>query len=419
MRPFHFRINHSFAVSLTCWFAFAGAVVADDTDRQTRVLVRQLTGRSESVRQNAISRLVAQPKLAYEFLPALTSAAIEQTGQTQPGQLVRPSTVRLLYLIGSIDHTDAESVLVDLLDDDHTGIVMIAADSLGKNKHYGSIEFLKRQVDRPEFDSHYGFRFNLVRALAQMEHPDAVEFLGDLESKLDGQLHFEVAKLLTEVNESHFLGDQARFERWQASKPPKIVFQKASFDSQSGNGRIRMGASQKYYDIDIHAKRLMFVIDRSGSMKDYDGGMTRLERAKFELIKAIKELPADSEFGITFFETSVRQWREKLLIASEENKRDAIVFVERLGYGDRTNTYQALRETLDFDEQLEVVFLISDGKPTFGELTNPSLIVADIMHRNRFRNVNFNTIGIAVTGPAESFLKTLAEQSAGEYRSAN
>ncbi len=412
------RVTQRLLVAVLLVTVLISSGFASDRGEDRNPLVRQLTGRSEEIRQQTITRVSGDAKEQLESLDALITSAKIDADQTPAGQLVRPSTIRLIYLIGSVDHPDAESLLVELLSDDHLGIAMVAADSLGKNKHYGAIEFLKRQLDRPEYVSNYGFRFNLTRSLAQMQHPDAVEFLSDLEAELDGQLRFEIEKLLREVTQDHFLGDLQRFERWKESRKPKIVLQQASFDSQSAP-RMIFGKPQKYYDIDIHAKRMMFIIDRSGSMEEYASGMTRLERAKLELVRAIKALPADSEFGITFFETSVRQWRDKLLPATEDNKREAIAFVDRLGYGDRTNTYGALRESLEFDSQLEVVFLLSDGHPTFGKIISPTAIVTDIMHRNRFRHINFNTIGISVSGTTEKFLRDLADQSCGEFRAAN
>ncbi len=389
-----------------------------ETSRREKLLVRQLTGRSEQVRQTAINLIASQPANRLIDLPTIIEATRSHAKETTANDIVRPSTVRLIYLIGAIDHTDAENSLIELLDDSHPGIAMASADALGRNKRYGAIEFLKKQIDREEFEKFYGFRFNLIRSLAAMEHPDAIEFLGTLEPKLDGQLHFEVEKLLKNVTDAHFLGDSARHQRWLATRETKIVLQNASFNSQS-DGRIRFAKPQKYYDIDIHAKRMMFIIDRSGSMREYDGGMTRLERAKYELTQAIQGLPPDSEFAITFFETSVRQWKDELLPATEENKREAIAFIERLGYGDRTNTYGALLESLEFDDQLEVVFLLSDGQPTAGRIVDREMIINELMHRNRFRNVHFNTIGIAVSGPTQTFLRTLAEQSSGEFRTAN
>jgi len=324
----------------------------------------------------------------------------------------------LLHLIGSVDHDDSESFLVQLLDHEHDDIAMIAADALGRYRFHSAVEFLKKQVDRPAFASSYGFRFNLVRSLAQMQHPDAVEFLEVLRHHLDGQLRYEIDRLFDDVTEQHFHGDHSRFEQWQQRRQSNIVIQQASYQSET-LARLKLARAQKYYGIDINSRRLMFIIDHSGSMRKYAGGMSRLDRAKHELIRAIEELSPDVEFAIAFFEARVRVWQDALMPATEDNKRRAIAFVRRLQCGDSTNTHAALRRALEFNDQLEAVFLLSDGRPTSGELVAPAAIVADILHRNRFRHLKLNTIGIAVGGPTEHFLQSLAEGSAGEYRAAN
>ncbi len=140
----------------------------------------------------------------------------------------------------------------------------------------------------------------------------------------------------------------------------------------------------------------MFIIDHSGSMREYAGGQSRLDRAKFELTRAIEALPPDSEFALLFYDSDIHLWRDELVVANEENKRKAIYFVSRLEYGSKTNTYGSLCRALEFDDDLEAVFLLTDGRPTAGAIIHPMAIVDDILHRNRFRHLNFNTIGIAV-----------------------
>ncbi len=389
-------------------------------------LVRTLTGRNESIRLRAIARIRGDAASRREALDDLIAAARRNAGETASGDLVRPSTVQLIQLIGTIDSPDSESLLIDLLDAPHVGIAMLSSDVLGKYKFYGAIEFLKKQVDRPEYATKYGFRFNLVRSLAQMEHPDAVEFLSELRGTLDGQLRYQLELLLSDVTVKHFHGDEQRYQNWksiqdsdQAEQPTDrdIVFRPAAFEPESLN-RIKLERPHQYYGIDIHAKRMLFIIDHSGSMRHYWGGYSRLQRAKNELIRAITELPEDSKFGIIFYHTTVKQWRNELLEASEENKREAIQFVRRLGLGNKTNTYAALRRSLEFDDDLEAVFVLTDGRPTAGEIVAPTAIVNDVLHRNRFRHLNFNTIGIAVEGPTEAFLRRLAEETNGEYRQA-
>lgn len=388
-----------------------------DRPRDSKLL-RTLTGRNEAIRMRAIAGIGGDGASQKAALDDMVSAVQRHAEETDDDELARPSTVRLIYLIGAVDDPRSEAALIELLDARHLGIAMVSADVLGKNKFYGAIEPLKKQISRADYSERYGFRFNLIRALAQMEHPDAVEYLSKLRRSLDGQLAYQLDKQLAEVNVSHFHGDQERFERWkEGGDKPAGIFQAAAFQPESLQ-RVMLGRDNKYYGIDIHAKRLMFVIDNSGSMKDYWGGVSRLERAKGELIHAIDDLPEDAKFAIVFFHTSVHRWRSELVEASDENKREAIQFVKRLGYGVKTNTYGALMTALTFDDDLEAVFLLTDGKPTVGGLTAPKAIVNDVLHRNRFRHLNFNTIGIGVQGPTEAFLRTLAEETGGEFRTA-
>ena len=321
---------------------------------------------------------------------------------------------------------------------------MLAADVLGKNKFFGSIEAIAELKSDPAFDRSYGYRFNLTRSLAQMEHPQAIEILTAWRLSFDGQLRHEIEELLNKVGEDDFGDDVDRYEAWKesmaksaaeisvpdeatvtASMPdddkavqPKIVLQSSSESSESLD-RLRFSSRHQYYGMDLYAKRLMFIIDHSGSMEEYSAGMTRLQRAKVELIRVISDLDPDTEFAIMFYETVVRTWREDLVLASDENKREAIQFIKRLSFGDRTNTYTALRNSIEYSDELEAVYLLTDGQPTEGPITSPPAIVKDIMHRNRFRHVNINTLGVSVSGATETFLKTLASESGGEFKALN
>ncbi len=385
-------------------------------------LVRILTGRSESVRVKTLANLQGDTHQLRESLGDLIDATKVQAKALKESDLP-PSIVQMINMIASVDTPESEAALIELLESPNVDLAMSCADALGRNKFYGAIDSLQRQIDRPEFDGRYGFRFNLVRSLALMRHPDAIEILGQLESKLDGQLRFEIGKILAEVTLDDFRGDQKRYEAWKNRAGG--IFRAAKFDpdanqeaSYSSYNPIRFGQPQ-YYGIEIRAQRVLFVLDHSGSMRKMTNYGSRLLRAKQELIKAITELPEDAEFAIVSFDTNIRQWRDHLSPATEDDKRSAILYVQRLKYGDATNTYGALRRALDFDDNLEAVFLLTDGKPTRGQIVNPSQIAGDIIYRNRWRHLNINTIGISVGGPTESFLRSLAENSGGEFREAN
>ena len=387
---------------------------------------RLLTASSEKTRRLAIGNFRRESiHLDAEIVP-LVAAARHNIAEAETESNLSTSTSELLYLLGSLHEPEVESVFVDALESKLLAIRILSIDILGQFQFHDSIEFLKRQLSCPEYRAMYGFRFNLLRAFTRMHHPDAVEFLTTVHPSLDGQLRHLIKESLESVTVNDFLGDDQRFAKWQSRNAgsdeqekdadidkDKIVFKTAGYESEA----IKF-EKQQYYGININAQRVMFIIDHSGSMEDVWGGMSRLARAKLELIKVIRELPEDTEFAIMFYETNVRVWRKELLYATEDNKLEAIAFIRRLGFGDRTNTYGALRRSLIFDNDLETVFLLTDGRPTIGITVQPEQILADILGRNRFRHLNFNTIGIAVNPSTEAFLKQLAVGSGGEYRRA-
>ena len=387
------------------------SVASAERPRQSR-LARILVGRNEVNRQQQIAALSGNVAKQIKALDDLVYALNYHAKVLAEGKEIPPSFSVLVDVVAQINRPQAQDAVIKLLDCPRVDVSIIAADVLGKHKIYEAIEALKRQVERSEFESLYGYRFNLVRALVRMEHPDAIEFLGKLAKRLDGQLRHELSEQLKKIDVDDFRGDEERFAAWNQARTPMLVKSASYTESYD---RINLERNQ-YYGIDIHAKRLLFILDQSGSMNEQVASGTRLTRAKYELAYAIDGLPGDAEFGILFFDEVVRPWREELVVASDENKKAACQFIRRAEAGNRTNTYGALRRAMEFDDQLETIFLLTDGKPTTGHIVSQGAIIDDILRRNRTRHLTINTIGIAVEGVTESFLRNLSKHSNGEFR---
>ncbi|MCH1495335.1 MAG: VWA domain-containing protein [Rubripirellula sp.] len=397
------------------------------------VVFRSLVAPSETTRFREINRLEQNVERLTQSLDSVVEA-IERHGEDASGE--RPpeaSTVALCELIGRLKTVAAQSALVRLVKYDRLEVSMLAIGQLGHHQYTGSIDDLKDLPKREAYLDSYAYRFSVIRSLIEMKHPDATEALLSLRRGLDGQLVYHLDCYFDEQTLDDFNGDEKRFELFSKRVAESEELQNSAPTDQpearlaSVSGfrlsesepeslqRMRL-APQQYYGIEIHSKRLLFILDHSSSMKDPWYGMPRLDRAKGELIKAIRALPGDVEFGIVAFHTRVHQWNNGLVEATVENKDLAIEFVRGLGYGDRTNTYGALRTALDYDADLEAVYLLTDGKPTIGELVSHQSILMDILHRNRFRHLNLNTIGVAVDGFTQGFLKRLADESGGQFR---
>lgn len=423
-------------------------------DRNQARFRKFLTGRNDMLRVQAMQsiprdfgyRLSALPTVTKSLNTLLDDPRFHRAEKQGFSDL--PYGVRMMIdFIGTVDRPEATETLIKLLSCDRTSWVMASTQTLGKNQHHAALEQVIALIDSDSFTASYGFRFTLARSLKDMKHPDAWEGLAKLAERIDGQLAYRIDQVFQEVTVEDFDADKERYGAWKIAvtklqrippkedalaKAAKLLSQGSKVElplpkqmslkpsqSAASYAPARHLTASHYYGIDIYAKRLLFVIDRSGSMKDIVAGQSRIQRAKRELITAINGLDERCEFSIVIFDNNITAWRDELVEANDDNKRNAIRFVEYLAAGKTTNTYGALRRALDFDPQLEAIFLLTDGQPTTGLILNPTAILRDILGRNETQNITINTIAINVEPLMEIFLRNLCKPSDGEFRKVN
>lgn len=404
---------------------------------------RILEGKNDAARVAAIQSVSKGFQIRAEALPIVAKSLLKLSRDPRFRRAEKrgipnlPDGVALMIeFVGTVETSEATDTLVELLDCGHLYWVMASVNSLCKNRHHSAIDPISQLLTCEHFDASYGFRFTLARGLRQMRHPKAWEALAQLYDLVDGQLAHRCREEFAAVTVEEFEGDTQRFNTWRGrvgldapeekkeevlpqekelAMPKKLTL--APSKSAASYVHKRKLSPSKYYGIDIFARRLLFVLDRSGSMNNQVYSRTRLQRAKQELTNAITGLDERCDFGILIFDTDVRAWKETLIEATDENKTEAIRFVQRLTAGRSTNTYGALRTSIEFDDQLEAIFVLTDGEPTTGMITNPTTILQDILRRNEARHITINTIAIAVDPLIEGFLRKLTIPSQGEFKS--
>ncbi|WP_144059011.1 VWA domain-containing protein [Rhodopirellula sp. SWK7] len=421
-----------------------GAEKGIQTAAQRR-MSRLITGRSEPARLKTVAMLRIQPDLLHQNLDVVVDATrelLQQHGADEDEDNDRmfaadrvpvpESILQLLSMLGGSLSPDAHAVVIEAMGHSDDRISMIAMDVAGQCEINAAVEGLQDQIMRSEFEKQYAYRFALVRAMAQLHCPRSVELLHKLQKQLQGQLRHEIANRLEKVDLRDFGGDREAYANYCKEHPAESMIRPVSFVAEEvepevpgrltlqdvaseSTGGLKLSKSH-YYGIDLNAGRMLFVIDRSGSMKNVARYETRLQSAKRELIRVIEGLSPDAEFSIMLFDTYVQTWKKDLLPATDDNKRQAIAFVERIALGDKTNTHGVLSDALGFHDQLEVVFVLTDGQPTFGKVMRPDAILQDIVGRNRMRHLKFHAIGVGVSPMTGEFLKTLAERTGGEFR---
>lgn len=231
-----------------------------------------------------------------------------------------------------------------------------------------------------------------------------------------------------------------------------------------------------YYGIQSYSKKVIFIIDASISMDealsaelidklkaenesknlDWDSITNRWDLAQAELIRAINALPSvdrrkeedeaaavDVEFTVVCYASAVDVWEPVLKLANDENKANAIGWIQKQFPSNLTNIYGALSAAFDVAEgkgssgavitgkasTVDTIFFLTDGFATEGEYKMDQSLQGDartrqyqgemrkmcdaVQERNKLLQIQINTIGIGRHD--DRTLKRLASDSGGEY----
>ncbi|MHC4393083.1 MAG: vWA domain-containing protein [Planctomycetota bacterium] len=175
-------------------------------------------------------------------------------------------------------------------------------------------------------------------------------------------------------------------------------------------------------DLPSESDSIIYVLDISGSMdwgtSSYTGldgnptSGTKIQRAKVELRRSIRQLTDDFEFNIVGYDCSMRRWAGQRREATAQNKTSAEGWVNGLRTGGATGTGPAGALALQEKDNMTVVIL-SDGAPNCG--ANGFGGHLSMITSANTQGAIIHTFGIGATGQFASFLRSIADSSGGRY----
>ncbi len=125
-------------------------------------------------------------------------------------------------------------------------------------------------------------------------------------------------------------------------------------------------------------KEIIFLVDASESI-----GEVRLKQFQEGLNYSLNHLNPDDRFNILIFKDKTIPFSPQSLKPEPDNIKKAIQFLEDLKSGSRTDVYDALQTSMDFQNSFEPSYrvLLSDGFPTKG-VTNSRQVINEISDMN-------------------------------------
>ncbi|HMS16913.1 MAG TPA: HEAT repeat domain-containing protein [Planctomycetota bacterium] len=255
----------------------------------------------------------------------------------------------------------------------------------------------------------------------------------DLLGTTQGRLLDDITQTLQDLCDRDMPGDAAEWKKWWAKvgegfqvPTAEQIKERRRKESESRRGYDppRKSDYPPYHGIKTNSRRMLFVVDISGSMaehlvlnrNDRDSMAAFQERyghlnttikidiAREELINIVAGLKPHARFNIVTFNSEVQRFEDSLVPATGDHKNRAIKFLARLQPAalapvsravtlGQTNTFEAINSCFGIfkgdtwdpkvsKSEADTVFFLSDGNPTTGRITDPQELV------NYFRTVN-------------------------------
>lgn len=363
--------------------------------------------------------------------------------------------------MGQIGHKDVPAALLDALKNDKEPAVRVAiVDALRELKNK-SPEVTAAVAGQLQSDF-WQLKVSAAQALQAIGGLAGIEPLIDALSKVEGRLRVDFNDALRVLTGADKHGDPSAWRAWWEANREAVT--KGTFAPKEGDapGAPGRNTTISFYGIPVESRSVIFVLDRSGSMiepSDWEApkdsvvggaeagsdikknGDRKIDIARWQLKKAIAQMPEGADFNVIFFTHEVVGLSDKMLKMSASTRKQAFEWIDKLDPYGGTNTFDALERALAYaaggtmGEKLQkggvdTICLVTDGLPTAGQVAKPDDILARVRTLNKTRKVKIHTVGIFTVSTGANakeelkekeegtkFLRQLAEENGGKFTS--
>lgn len=300
---------------------------------------------------------------------------------------------------------------------------MGAAAALGLLRNGTALARLHEMLRDPERN----VRIEALQSTGNLRQRESIPVLIQRLGVERGRIHQRVATILRLFTGLDLGSQPVAWQRWwdkEGEAFPLPTYEEAlKAEQERDEKRSKDRSRATFYGLQVVSDRVVFVLDVSGSMErpargrgdrtssNPRGSSTRLAVAQEEIRRVLTAFPNGNWFNLIFFAGGIQSWLDELEEMDDDTREEAIEYLYRQRAGGGTAIYDALERAFE-DEQIDTIYLLSDGDPSAGKIIDPGRIRFEVQRWNAIRKVQINTISI---GQASQLLRWLAQDTGGEY----
>jgi HEAT repeat protein len=347
--------------------------------------------------------------------PSTAGLVVERLKDSAP--LVRAAAAEAL---AAVDPAQAARLLPPCLADRDYEVRIAAVESLPRIAPEEAASTLKRALADPAWQ----VRVAGVETAERLRKAELIPLLIERLSAEKGRLRGDLLRTLHRLTGREIGLDPAGWTIWWESHGKDFQCPEAAKDGTPAHALMTTVVGT-FCSIPLYSRRVAFVLDLSGSMRDTtDGkeeGPRKVEVVKAELYKAIRAFTPETSFNIILlgsdaegrFDAKKRCWMPRLAPATPEARERACAFSAAQAARGYTNIYDAVMLAFQ-DPDVDTVILLSDGGATRGAFVARQEILDEVLEANRFRKIAVHTVQSGAKREGDKFLLAeLASRTGG------
>ncbi len=386
-----------------------------EEDALTRVLREGLGGHDARTREQVILALAESRPDVVDWRAPVAQALTDREAGVRAAAVHAVGRARISARLGAI---------LDMAQDPSERVRAAVPGSLVRLAGPRSVATLEQLASDPR----WRVRLAALTAIGDLRSQAGLELLVDALGRETGRLREDIAALLRRQTGRTYGPDVGAW-RWHLKRTAE------GGDVAQGDTDVRRyvdDSIRSYHLLPTASQRMALATDCSASMGRAAPLAARpgLELATQELQRFIGTLDESVAFTLVDFADRSHRWKQSLAVANARTRRAAQDEVAKYRAGGETNVYAAVSALFDLAEsslddpfngrygrspEIDTLFLLSDGQPTTGAITDPELLVEYVAERNRSLQLRIHGVSFRNGANDDGWLRRVTELTGGSF----